>query len=107
MDIQRVRNLTTSRLHTDIRFLYEDLCFITGINCLMTHELPNAMRAVLPWLIDHIPDPAFWDNEYNPLHIGEIELPVPSELERQAIVERFNSQPDPLLGKCVIGVIVD
>lgn len=104
MDIQRVRNLTTHRLHTDVRCIYEDLGFITGINGLMTHELPNAMRAIDPWLRDHISEQRFWNNEYDPFHIGEIDFPTPTEYERKSIIERFNAQPDPLTGKRVIGV---
>lgn len=66
MNIQRLRNLTTGRLHTEIGHIYEDLGIITGETGLMTHMLPRAMRACEPWLREHVTDPRFWDGEYDP-----------------------------------------
>ncbi len=54
IEAQRLRNLTTSRLHTDIGCVYEDLGIITGETGLMTHMLPRAMGAVEPWLLAHV-----------------------------------------------------
>lgn len=106
MDIQRLRNLTTGRLHTKIDHIYKDLETITGEIGLMTHMLPRAMRAVEPWLREHVVDSRFWDGKYDTTHTGEIELPAPSELDRQAMFKRYAAQPDPLEGKDVIGVLV-
>ena len=36
MNIQRLRNLTTGRLHTEMGHIYEDLGIITGETGLMT-----------------------------------------------------------------------
>ena len=104
MDIQRLRNLTTGRLHTEIGHLYQDLGAITGETGLMTHMLPRACRAVEPWLREHVTDLRFWDGEYDPGHVGEIELPEPTAEDREAMFERYKEMPNPLAGKEVIVV---
>jgi len=106
MDIQRLRNLTTGRLHTDIGHVYEDLGEITGQQGLMTHMLPRAMRAVEPWLREHVTDLRFWDDEYDTTHTGEYSLPEPTAADRETMTERYMAQPNPLEGKEVIGVVV-
>jgi hypothetical protein len=106
MDIQRLRNLTTGRLHTEMGHIYEDLGIITGETGLMTHMLPRAMRAVEPWLREHVTDARFWDGEYDKTHTGEFELPTPSAADQTAMFERFAAQPNPLAGKDVIAVQV-
>ena len=104
MDIQRLRNLTTGRLHTDMDCIYEDLGWITGQDGLMTHMLPRAMRAVEPWLREHVTDARFWDGEYDITHTGEYELPEPTDDDRTAMTKRYMAQPNPLAGKDVIAV---
>jgi hypothetical protein len=86
--------------------IYEDLGTITGETGLMTHMLPRAMRACEPWLRHHVTDLRFWDGEYDLTHTGETDLPEPTSDDRKAMLERYGSQPDPLAGKKVIGVLV-
>lgn len=105
MDIQRLRNLTTGFLHTEIGHVYEDLGEITGAKGLMTHMLPRAMRAVKPWLRDNVTDPRFWDGKYDPTHTGEIDIPVPTKADRDLMFDRYAAQPNPLVGKQVIGIV--
>jgi len=102
MDIQRLRNLTTRKLHTKMEHIYEDLGIITGEDGLMTHMLPRACVAVEPWLRQHVTDPRFWDDKYDPSHAGEIDLPTPTEADRKAMFVRYCEQPNPLAGKKVI-----
>ena len=102
MNIQRLRNLTTGRLHTEIGHIYEDLETITGERGLMTHMLPRVIKAVEPWLREHVADPRFWDGEYDITHIGEYALPDPTTEDRVAMLERYKAQPNPLEGKDVI-----
>lgn len=102
MNIQRLRNLTTGRLHTEMGHIYEDLGIITGETGLMTHMLPRAMRACEPWLREHVTDARFWDGAFDKTHVGEIELPTPTEADRAAMFERYAEQPNPLAGKRVI-----
>lgn len=105
MNIQRLRNLTTGRLHTKMEHIYEDLGIITGETGLMTHMLPRAMRACEPWLREHVTEPRFWDAEYDLAHTGELELPTPTDADRKAMFERYAAQPNPLEGKNVINVL--
>lgn len=105
MDIQRLRNLTTGRLHTKIGHIYEDLEMITGEKGLMTHMLPRVARAVEPWLRQVVPIARFWDGEYDKTHTGVIDLPVPSEDDRKTMLQRFLEQPNPLAGKTVIPIV--
>ena len=102
MDIQRLRNLTTGRLHTEMGHIYEDLGAITGERGLMTHMIPRACRSIEPWLREKVTDPRFWDKEYDTSHTGEFELPEPTAVERAAMWERYSAMPNPLAGKKVI-----
>lgn len=95
MEKQRLRNLTTGRLHTDIGCVYEDLEFITGERGLMTHMLPNAMRAVEPWLKEKVTDPEYWDGEYRPDLTGEYPLEPMDAAERTAMRKRYEALPHP------------
>jgi len=106
MDIQRLRNLTTGRLHTDIGHIYEDLGMITGCDGLMTHMLPRALRAAEPWLRQHVPETRFWDGEYDTAHVGEFALPTPTKADQKAMLDRYSEMPNPLEGKDVIAVQV-
>ena len=106
MDIQRIRNLTTGRLHTEMGHVYEDLGWLTGEPGLMTHMLPRALNAVEPWLRENIEDERFWNGEWDTTHIGEIELAEPSKEDKRVFVERFDAMPNPLAGKDVIAVAV-
>ena len=105
-DIQRLRSLTTGKLHTEMDHIYEDLERIVGDDGLMTHMLPRVMRSVEPWLRKHVKDACFWDGEFDTTHTGEIELPEPTEQDRKDMFERFRAMPNPLVGKEVIGVVV-
>lgn len=102
MQIQRLRNLTTGKLHTEISHVYEDLEWIIGETGLMTHMLPRVAKAVKPWLQNRIDDPRFWNEEYDPTHEGEFRLSPPTEEDRAEMLKRFTAMPDPLEGKPVI-----
>lgn len=104
--IQRLRNLTTGLLHTEVGHIYQDLEIITGEEGLMTHMLPRAMQAVEPWLRQHVTDERFWDGKYDPTHIGEYDLPTPSLQDRETMLEEYIRQPNPLIltGKSVVTV---
>lgn len=95
MDIQRLRNLTTRRLHTEMQHIYEDLEIITGESGLMTHMLPRAMRSVEPWLRQHVTDARFWDGKYDPSHVGEYPLLQSTAEDRTAMMKRYFAKPNP------------
>ena len=102
MDIQRLRNLTTGKLHTKIEHIYEDLELIIGEQGLMTHMIPRATKAVRPWLRDNVLEIRFWDEKYDTTHIGEIDLPTFTNEDRKVFFERFAAMPSPLDDKEVI-----
>jgi hypothetical protein len=93
MDTQRLRNLTTGRLHTEINHIYEDLEYITGMKGLMTHMLPNVMRAVEPWLKQRVIDPRYWEDKYDVSHLGQHDLEPMSDIENQLMLERYSALP--------------
>lgn len=98
MSIQRLRNLTTGKLHTEMDDIYKDIEFITGAEGVMTHMLPNACQAMHPYLKKCFPDPHFWDGKFNPEHTGEVEIePMPPE-ELEAFWDRFSNLPCSLAG---------
>lgn len=105
MDIQRLRNLTTGRLHTEIGHVYQDIEFFTGERGVMTHMLPRACRALDSYLREVLADnPRLFDGAYDVTHVGEIEMQPMGAEERAAFWERYRAQPDPLVGKAVIAV---
>ena len=95
MDIQRLRNLTTGIMHTEIDHVYEDLGFLTGEKELMTHMLPRVMRAVEPWLREQIKEERFWNGKWDTEHVGEVELPEPTKEDKEAFLNRFAAMPHP------------
>ena len=95
MNIQRLRNLTTGKLHTDMQHIYEDLEMITGQPGIMTHMIPRVMKAVRPWLREQVAEESFWEDVYDPTHVGEYDLPAMTEEESAAAMERFSKMPLP------------
>lgn len=95
MDKQRLRNLTTGFLHTDVGYIYQDLEFITGMGGIMTHMLPNILRAVEPWLRVKVTDQEYWDDEYKPELTGNYDLQPMDEQERELMLERYSALPHP------------
>lgn len=87
---QRLRNLTTGRLHTKITDVYEDLITFTGKKTICSHDLPVAFNLVMPWLRQSVTDPRFWDNKYDTTHTGFITVRLPNEAYKTAI--NFNSE---------------
>ena len=106
MDIQRLRNLTTHRLHTEMGDIYEDLGYLIGEDGIMTHMLPRVMDAVEPWLREHLSDSRYWDGKYDTTHTGEYELPEPTESDRAEMFDRYKAMTSPLEGKKVIAMKV-
>ncbi len=89
MEIQRLRNLTTGRLHTKMADIYQDIEYITGERGVLTHMLPDATKALLPYLREKAPDARLWDGEHDPAHVGEIDIPPMNSDEQAAFWVRF------------------
>ncbi len=103
---QRLRNLTTGRLHTKIDHVYQDIEYLTGEPGIMTHMIPNAMRALEPWLREQVTDARFWDDVHDVTHVGETDVAPMTPTERAAFFERYRTLPSPLAGKPVVVVTV-
>ena len=99
MEIQRLRNLTTGRLHTDMSHIYQDIDYLTGMEGVMTHMLPNVMKAMKPWLVAKIEEARFWDGEYDTAHTGEFEIEPMNEVEQEAVKARYLELPHPFAAK--------
>lgn len=104
MDIQRLRNLTTKRLHTDISHVYQDIEFLTGEKGILTHSIPNAVNALEPYLRETVKAQRFWDGEHDTEHTGDFEIAPMDDEQKAAFFERFKSLPSPFAGKHTIAV---
>lgn len=94
-DIQRIRNLTTSRLHTKMQDVYEDIEYIVGAEGVMTHMLPNAVRAIHPFLLKKIDDSRFFDGKYDTEHTGEFVINQMSAEEQREFWDYYGKLPSP------------
>lgn len=95
MQIQRLRNLTTGRLHTKMEDIYADVEYLTGEKGVMTHMLPNACRALAPYLRGFAADPKLWEDAYDPAHTGELDVPPMSAEQRAEFWKRYGALPSP------------
>lgn len=98
MEIQRLRNLTTGRLHTEIGHVYQDIEFFTGEAGIFTHMLPNAHRAAEPWLKEQFQDPRLWDGAYDVTHTGQVEAHPMDDEAKKAFFVRYAALQNPLFG---------
>jgi hypothetical protein len=89
MDVQRLRNLTTGRLHTRMEDVYLDIEYLTGVAGVMTHQLPNALFSLEPWLRQMVADQRFFDGQFDPMHTGQIDVPPMDGEARKAYFGRF------------------
>jgi hypothetical protein len=96
MEIQRLRNLTTGLLHTQMSHIYEDIEYLVGEKGIMTHQLPNAFRALEPYLREKVTIPKLWEEVYDPDHTGDIEVQAMSEPERAEFWKRYGAIPSSL-----------
>jgi hypothetical protein len=94
MDIQRLRNLTTGKLHTTMSDIYEDIEWFTRSEGIMTHQLPNAARALRAYLEKHL-DSRFFDGRYDPSHVGDVEISPMDEAEKREFQRRYAALPSP------------
>jgi hypothetical protein len=95
MNAQRLRNLTTGKLHTKMEDIYADVEFITREKGVMTHMLPNAHRALQQWLKEKVSDQRYWDGAYDVTHAGEFDLQPMTDTEKQDFWNRYGQLPSP------------
>lgn len=102
IDFQRLRNLTTGILHTEIVHVYHDIELLSGETGIMTHMLPRVIKAMEPWLRSVITDERFWDGKFDQSHTGELSITTMDSKEKAEMFARFALRPNPLAGKEVI-----
>lgn len=95
IDIQRIRNITTGILHTEMTHIYQDIEYFVGEPGVMTHMLPNAVRALLPYLKQYVLDPLFWNGEYDKNHLGTISIPQMNTNDVKFFWKQYKELPHP------------
>lgn len=98
MENQRLRNLTTGRLHTKMDDIYLDIEYLTGEEGVMTHMLPNALKAIRPYLEDHVKDKKFWNGEYDTSHNGDTNIPPMNKEDQNKFWAAFSKMKSPIFG---------
>lgn len=93
MDIQRLRNLTTGRLHTQMAHVLVDIEYITGLVIDTTSQLPYLRIAIEPYLREKVADARFWNGEYDTSHSGEIDIPTMDVIAKTAMRQRYGAMP--------------
>jgi hypothetical protein len=83
MDNQRIRNLTTDRLHTEMPHIYEDIEYLLSEKGLTTHQFFPACKVLKHFIHKQVQDDRFWDNQYDTSHTGETTV-VPLDTFEQA-----------------------
>ena len=96
---QRLRNLTTGRLHTEMSDIYKDIEKITGFEGVMTHQLPSANKALKPYLMEHIKDERFWDDKYDVDHTGKTKFPKMNDQEHADFMVRYEEETKKMWSK--------
>lgn len=111
MEIQRLRNLTTGILHTEIGHVYEDIEFLTGEKGIMTHMLPRANEAMMPILGERLKklenSERFFNGKWDKEHLGEVDLQPFAAHEKAVFWENYRALPSLLEGMKVVEVVVD
>ena len=91
----KVLNITTGFLHTEVGEIYE---FFNEVieSGIMTHNLPNAAKAIRPILESQL-DPTFFEYVYRPLakYWPDVEIEI-TEQNKVDFWNNFNSLPNPL-----------
>jgi hypothetical protein len=71
--------------------VYADIEFITGEPGVMTHMLPSALDALIPYLKSVATDERFWDGQYDASHLGEINVPEMDEEQKREFWRLFSN----------------
>jgi hypothetical protein len=93
LDNQRLRNLTTGKMHTRFDHIVDDLQLITGDPEKTTSISAGAMRyAIMPWLLAQGLDDRFWDDRFDLTHTGRTFIRRPNPVEREEIERRYKEE---------------
>lgn len=86
---QRIRNLTTGILHTDLNDVLTDLKKICGPGMTSPLSIELSRKAVLPWLRAQGLDDRFWIKRRDTTHTGSTRLTIPTASDRAEIKDRI------------------
>ena len=92
MDIQRLRNLTTGKMHTNINNIKDDITFFVGRGVDSTFLLSRVNDRLIPHLREKLKDEKFWNGKYDPEHTGTIEVSPLTSDEQMILIA--NITPD-------------
>lgn len=94
MNIQRLRNITTGLLHTQMQDIYEDIDYLTGQPGVSTIILGPASKALEFYLRRYLTDERFWQDVYDPSHVGEVDIPPMDEEDQDKYFARLWARYD-------------
>jgi hypothetical protein len=82
MDIQRLRNLTTKKIHTNHLDMHQDIEIISRYY-IFDHQTYAALDAIQSFLMKNITDDKFFENKVDKSHNGCYDIPSMNDEERQ------------------------
>jgi len=89
MTNQRLRNLTTGLIHTNIADIKEDVAYFVGAEYTSSAILPKANKALYPFLEARLSDKHFFDKMYDVKHLGNTEVLPLDEVEMKLFIARY------------------
>jgi hypothetical protein len=80
-----------------VEHIYEDIKIIVGQTDKKKGRWgrqPHLYNAIQQYLREKITDARFWDGEYDPSHIGDIDVPTMDEESKKAMWERYAEEQE-------------
>ena len=93
-----LRNITSGTLHTNIEDVYKFFNEFTGQRGMMTHHLPSAAKAIMPFLKSKLSDEWFTDEWIKDELDAVVEIADPTEDEKTDFWEKFHKFNMELIG---------
>lgn len=98
LSILDLRSLTTGMLHGKMDGIYTSIEALVGEEGIMTHHIPSASNALLPFLKQRNLSDHFWDGKFDPSCEGEIEVDPLTKDELEIFWKDFNRLNAELMG---------
>jgi hypothetical protein len=92
MNTQRLRNLTTTHIHTSRDDAIEDIATIVG-EPVSQSQFDVARKYVSDYLKPRILDQRVFDGKYDLTHEGEVDVPTMSAEDRAAFWAQYEADP--------------
>ena len=91
MKYQRIRNLTTGLMHTNIRDIKEDIAYLVGAKYTSSATISKSNKALYPFLEARLSDRRFFNKTHDEEHTGDIEILPLDEVEMKLFVSRYKA----------------